>query len=803
MNVNSSHYYDLVKKLSSLTGQWPYQRPITRLICVILMTLSTMSMIIPQIAKFFTCQGNLQCIFHTMSSYILTTITLVKLYTCYFNRCKMKVLIDQLFVDWNELETPEEYEIMKRYAKNGRRYSLGYSLYYYFGVYVFISMSLIPQMLDVVLPLNESRPILPTYPGYYFVDERKYFFYIFSHSIMAWEIAVTVIVTHDCMLLTYIEHVCSIFALVGFRFERLIYNDAMKVLHSHISDAYRKRIAFSVYTHRKALKFAQLIGDTFSLTLTIQLALNTIMISITLLQVTQRKASILEMIRYVMYVVGQLIHIFFLSFEGQKLIDHSLQTRDKIYNSLWYETPTKSQRMLMFVMQKSLQPIFLSASKIFIFSMENFTMVVQTSMSYFTVLSKFEISYLNKVGDERLFVIKTMNANSSHYYGVVKKLSSVSGQWPYQRPITRLICVILMTLSTISMIIPQIAKFVTCGGNLQCIFETMTSYMLTTVSLVKLYTCYFNRCKMKILIDQLFVDWNELETPEEYEIMKRYAMNGRRYSLGYSLYCYFAVYVFMSVSLIPQVLDIVLPLNESRPILPTYPGYYFVDERKYFFYIFSHAIMAWEIAMTGIVTHDCILLTYIEHVCSIFALVGFRFERLMYLSKRNNNDPVNISHSYASDTYRKRIAFSVYTHRKALKFAQLIEDTFSLTLGIQIVINTIMISITLLQITQQDAGILEVIRYAMYVIGQLIHLFCLSFEGQKLIDHSLQTRDKIYNSLWYETPTKSQRMLLFVMQKSLQPIFLSAGKIYIFSMENFTMIVQTSMSYFTVLSSLD
>lgn len=37
------------------------------------------------------------------------------------------MLIDRLFVDWDELETPEEYEIMKRYAENGRRYSLGYS----------------------------------------------------------------------------------------------------------------------------------------------------------------------------------------------------------------------------------------------------------------------------------------------------------------------------------------------------------------------------------------------------------------------------------------------------------------------------------------------------------------------------------------------------------------------------------------------------------------------------------------------------------------------------------------------------
>lgn len=47
-----------------------------------------------------------------------------------------------------------------------------------------------------------------------------------------------------------------------------------------------------------------------------------------------------------------------------------------------------------------------------------------------------------------------------------------------------------------------------------------------------------------------------------------------------------------------------------------------------------------------------------------------------------------------------------------------------------------------LQITQQD-DILEAIRYIFYVFGQLIHLFCLSFEGQKLIDHSLQMRDKM------------------------------------------------------------
>ncbi|KAL0108557.1 hypothetical protein PUN28_015217 [Cardiocondyla obscurior] len=251
------------------------------------------------------------------------------------------------------------------------------------------------------------------------------------------------------------------------------------------------------------------------------------------------------------------------------------------------------------------------------------------------------------------------------------------------------------------------------------------------------------------------------------------------------------------MSLIPQVLDVVLPLNESRPRLSAYPAYYFVDESKYSYYILLHAIIAWKIALTGLVSYDCMVLTYIEYVCSIFALIGLRFERMIC------NKTADVFHPHTCEVNRKQIAFFVHTHQKALKFAQLIEDGFSLAYAIQVAINTIVISITLLQITQQDANILEVIRYVFYVAGQLIHLFCISFEGQKLIDHSLQTRDKIYNSLWYETSTKWQKMILFVMQRSLQPIFLSAGKIYIFSMQNYSHVLQTSMSYFTVLSSFD
>ncbi|XP_011686087.1 PREDICTED: odorant receptor 13a-like isoform X2 [Wasmannia auropunctata] len=384
-----------------------------------------------------------------------------------------------------------------------------------------------------------------------------------------------------------------------------------------------------------------------------------------------------------------------------------------------------------------------------------------------------------------------------HYYDFVCKFSSLTGTWPYLKPRTRKLRVALLTVTTLTVFVPQIAYQFTCKTDVRCMFEAMTSYLLTIVALLKVYTFQLNTRTLKDLTQHLFVDWKGLESPKEYEIMRSYAKNSRRFCLVYAAYCLAAVVTFMSISLIPFVLDIVWPLNESRPIVPPYPGYYFVDTREYFFKIFWHSVVAWEIIMAGIVAHDCMLLTYIEHVCSLFATVGFRFENLFC----NSDETLKIADD-SNDTYRKRTAFFVHAHREAIKLAELLEDTFTVPFAIQMLIVTVGISITLLQVTQQQGDILESVRYVVYVIGQLIHLFILSFEGQKLIDHSLQTCDKIYGSSWYEVSASTQKLIMLVMMKSVRPSFLSAGKIYIFSLESFTTVLQTSMSYFTVFASV-
>ncbi|XP_039302503.1 uncharacterized protein LOC105197931 isoform X2 [Solenopsis invicta] len=366
-----------------------------------------------------------------------------------------------------------------------------------------------------------------------------------------------------------------------------------------------------------------------------------------------------------------------------------------------------------------------------------------------------------------------MDHDKNYYYDICKRYLVVVGQWPYQTFKERLFWWIILLIMYISAYVTQMLKFVVCS-NMECIYETLTPHMFTIMIMVKICTFQFNSRKIKDLTDRLFADWNMLQTKEEHNIMKRYAENGRWYALMYGPYVYVSTFLFTSMSLVPRILDVVFPLNTSRPIMLPYPAYYFVDDDQYFYYIYLHI---------------------------------FRFEHVSYIRNNMDNDLIYYSDKdliYCSNgKYYKNVASSIHAHQQILQFAKLLEDTFMIAFAVQLLIITIALSVALLQLSAQLHDLPEATRYVVMIIGQLLHLFCLSFQGQQLINHSLETCDKIFHSSWFNIPVKEQKLLLFAMKKSIEPNVVTAGKIYVFSLQSFTMVVQSSMSYFTLLSSLN
>nr|QNL15068.1 olfactory receptor 124 [Aulacocentrum confusum] len=95
----------------------------------------------------------------------------------------------------------------------------------------------------------------------------------------------------------------------------------------------------------------------------------------------------------------------------------------------------------------------------------------------------------------------------------------------------------------------------------------------------------------------------------------------------------------------------------------------------------------------------------------------------------------------------------------------------------------------------------QVLRFVIFTTCDIIHLFLNSMAGQELFNGSEEELKIIYNCNWIALSTKSRKLIRFSMMRTLKPCALAAGGFYVMNMENFRSVVQTSMSYLTVLSS--
>ncbi|KYQ51049.1 hypothetical protein ALC60_09846, partial [Trachymyrmex zeteki] len=810
MEPSREHYYDISKRYLTLIGQWPYQKSKESLLFLILIL--DASVLVTQAARFFVCD-DIHCIFETVPPHLLATIIPVKIFTFQFNSQKVRFIItfdililNRLSIDWDILESKTERDIMRRYAENGRWYVLIYSydsinsvlitVYVYISTISFTTTSLVPRILDVIVPLNTSRPIMMPYPAYYFVDENRYFHYIFLHMMICSTICLTGLVAHDCMFFTYIEHICGLFAIVRYRFEHvsLKHSNTEKSMIDCPDYVYYKNIVISIHVHRKALQFAKLLEDTFSVSFGVQILLVTICLSITLVQVAKltqcngNTRCILLTIPALLLMIMILVKLYTCHFNKSKikiLTDHLVSDWEKLKGAEEYE-------------------------------------IMKTYAANARLLS---LAYCFRTTNRKIADSVYAHRRALRFAELLENTFCVAFA------VQIMIVTVTMSISLLQVReikILYIAKFFVCD-NAQCIYETLPPHMLTVMILVKIFTYQFNSQKIKDLTDRLFVDWDMLETVEEHNIMRKYAQNGRWYAMIYGSYVYVSTISFTTTSLVPRILDIIFPLNTSRPIMLAYPAYYFVDENQYFYYIFLHMLFTSSMCMTGLIAHDSMFFTYVEHICGLFAVVSFctllgRKQKLILKS--------SLIMLFCANTCRFR--FEHVSHKRSNtekslidcldnEFVKLLEDTFSISFAVQLLIVTVGLSITLVQIkdltdrlfldwdmleTKEEHDIMrkyaEKGRWYALIYGCkftqfLESTFTISFAVQLLIvtiglsitlvQLSIQLHD-LAEAMRYFIPVKEQRLLMFVMRKSIEASVLSAGKLYVFSLENFTTVKQ-------------
>ncbi|XP_076169247.1 odorant receptor 47a-like [Ptiloglossa arizonensis] len=384
------------------------------------------------------------------------------------------------------------------------------------------------------------------------------------------------------------------------------------------------------------------------------------------------------------------------------------------------------------------------------------------------------------------------------YFKTLKKYLIFLGQYPQQTDRSRKTIFTVLIISIISLLIPILIEFYTtlCDRNTDGVLEVVPVMVTNLITTIKIVNLNINREQFRKLYDLVIEEWETLKLTDKIRTLDAITEQGSKVAQMYRTALLTSLVLFTMLPLLPTFLDIVLPLNETRLRPQLFKLNYLVDGDEYFYPIYLHSVWSSIVCVVTIVTVDSMNMLITHHACGLFAICGIQIKRATDSIGPNTNSFVTQREIY------QQFKDCTIVHKKAIQFYELIDQMNRKSFLLQIGLNMMGISVTAVQTIMNLDQPGEALRIGLFFGTQKFHLFFISLPGQKLVDYSLELATNVYNSKWYQTPVKMQKVLYMMQIRSGIPCTISAGGLYDMNIENFGAIFKSCMSYFTMLLSL-
>ncbi|XP_026823687.1 uncharacterized protein LOC109610890 isoform X4 [Ooceraea biroi] len=382
----------------------------------------------------------------------------------------------------------------------------------------------------------------------------------------------------------------------------------------------------------------------------------------------------------------------------------------------------------------------------------------------------------------------------------IHRLSMVAiGLWPYHRTMLVQLQCSVFSLTLISFIIFQLTTFLTTEWTIDFIVEILSISIVILICTILYNSVWINTHGVKRILNNLQYICSNLKDEKEIAIINRYGYIAKCATIGMTLFvmCFFFIVTLLPI--LPRIFGIFFLVNESEPYRNIYiRTEYFVDEEKYFYFILLHLYAVQYIAGGTILATQTVMLGYFIFFCGLFNIASYRIEQAMRISdevtNRMNTRQVN-----------KKISHAVDIHRTTLKVIKFYLYNFEDTWFLLIVLAVICLSLHLFGIFQAVCFVFrmeELILHCGFTIGILLCSFASNYMGQAITDHYNYIFSTAYNIRWYVEPVRVQRLIFFLVQRGTKPYGMKFGGLYTLSLETFASLSTTSISYFTVIYSM-
>ncbi|XP_011138772.1 odorant receptor 13a-like [Harpegnathos saltator] len=218
---------------------------------------------------------------------------------------------------------------------------------------------------------------------------------------------------------------------------------------------------------------------------------------------------------------------------------------------------------------------------------------------------------------------------------------------------------------------------------------------------------------------------------------------------------------------------------------------------QHFYPILLHSYLTIFSHVTATVATDTLYFALIQHACGMFSVVGHSLEHI----GKDSDSNFNLKPEKTEDDNYKKALDCLRRHLHVIEFAELIESTFTNIFLISISLNMIGGSICGIQVLINLNDAKDIVAPLAIYIAQLIHMFLQFWQAQYLLDYSAIPYESICRGSWYYTSRRCRKLLLLIMNRTVSPCKITAGKIMSLSIESFGVVLKTSLSYFTMLRS--
>ncbi|XP_012345358.2 odorant receptor 13a-like [Apis florea] len=229
-----------------------------------------------------------------------------------------------------------------------------------------------------------------------------------------------------------------------------------------------------------------------------------------------------------------------------------------------------------------------------------------------------------------------------------------------------------------------------------------------------------------------------------------------------------------------------------------------LSESPYYEIMFVYQIMTFYFIGISYFCFDNIFCIMTVHLAGQFQILRYRFAKLCNVEDQISEKDTGSTLFVQAQRFYERFKAYVRYHQTLIDYCEKIENVYTMIILGQVLVFSVLICLFGYQILLANAPSARRAIFIFLLIGAMSLLFMFTFSCNGVIEHSDNVAVGAYAMMWTIMPmNKFGRMLrkdlIMVMERSRRVCCLTANGFFPVSLETYTTILSTAVSYFTLL----